>query len=375
MLDPRMTQLATVLVHHSCRVRSGDKVLIEATDIPAEFTEELIEKIRSAGGIPFVKCKTSTVERAMLLHCPKEGWEVIAEHEQKLMKQMDCYMGLRGSHNVSETSDVGKKAQEIYEETVWKKVHHEVRVNHTRWVVLRWPTASMAQLANMSTRAFEDFYFRVCTLDYAKMSRAMQPLVDRMNAAKDVRIVGPGRTDLSFSIEGIAAKPCDGQRNIPDGEVFTAPVKTSVQGIIEYNTPTLYRGQTHENVCFEFKNGKIIHATSSAQDKLIEVLDTDEGARYIGEFAVGFNPYCTEPMKDILFDEKIAGSIHFTPGSCYEETDNGNRSNIHWDLVLRQTPNVGGGELYFDGELIRKDGLFVTEDLKGLNPDHLIDSK
>jgi len=287
------------------------------------------------------------------------------------MEKMQCYIGARGSHNVSELSDVPADKQKMYEKTVWTRVHHGVRIKKTRWVVLRWPTPSMAQMAETSTDAFEEFYFNVCTLDYAKMSRAMQPLKAIMERTDKVRLLGPSDTDLSFSVKNIPAVCCDGRVNIPDGEVFTAPVRDSVNGVIHYNCPTLYRGITHNDVRLVFRDGKIVEATSSATAALTEVLNTDEGARYIGEFAIGFNPYCTKPMKDILFDEKIAGSIHFTPGACYDEASNGNKSAIHWDLVMRQTPEAGGGQVIFDDVVIRKDGRFVVSELEGLNPENL----
>ena len=222
----------------------------------------------------------------------------------------------------------------------------------------------------MSSRAFEDFYYDVCNLDYAKMSAAMDALVARLARTDSVHIIGPG-TDLRFSIKGIPAVKCAGECNIPDGEVYTAPVRESVNGIITYNTPSLYQGTVFEHVSFTFERGKIVQATANETEKLNAILDADEGARYIGELGIGVNPYITKPMKDILFDEKISGSIHFTPGSCYEDAPNGNDSTIHWDLVLIQTPEYGGGEIYFDDELIRKDGLFVPEDLQCLNPDAL----
>jgi aminopeptidase len=287
------------------------------------------------------------------------------------MERVQCYIGARGNPNVSELSDVPVSAQRIYEDTVWTRVHRDIRIKKTRWCVMRWPSASMAQMAEMSTEAFEDYFFRVCTLDYAKMSRAMQPLKDLMERTDIVRLKGPRDTDLTFSIKGIPAIPCDGKVNLPDGEVFTAPVRESLNGVIRFNAPTIYRGTTHTDVRLVFKDGRIIEATSSLTDKMNEVLDTDEGARYVGEFAIGFNPFCTRPMKDILFDEKIAGSIHLTPGSCYDEASNGNKSAIHWDLVMMQTKEAGGGEIWFDGELVRKDGLFVPADLEGLNPDAL----
>jgi len=229
----------------------------------------------------------------------------------------------------------------------------------------------MAQQAQMSTEGFEDFYFNTCTLDYSKMSRAMDPLVALMERTDRVRIVGPG-TDLGFSIKGIPVVKCDGERNIPDGEVYTAPVKGSVNGTISYNTKTLYQGKVFENVVLRFKDGRIVEATSSNTKDMNAILDTDEGARYVGEFAIGVNPFINKAMLDILFDEKIAGSIHFTPGNAYKEADNGNRSTVHWDLVLCQTPEWGGGEIYFDGRLVRKDGRFVIDELKGLNPESLV---
>ena len=228
----------------------------------------------------------------------------------------------------------------------------------------------MAQMADMSTEAFEDFYFNVCCLDYSKMDRAMDALVALMERTDRVRLVAPG-TDLSFSIKRLPAVKCAGKLNIPDGEVFTAPVRESVNGVISYNTPSLENGFTYTDIRFEFKDGKIVKATANDTVRINQQLDIDAGARYVGEFAIGVNPFITFPMKDTLFDEKIAGSFHFTPGSCYDECDNGNRSSQHWDLVLIQTPEYGGGEMYFDDVLVRKDGRFVLPELECLNPENL----
>jgi aminopeptidase len=198
------------------------------------------------------------------------------------------------------------------------------------------------------------------------MAKDQRPLVARMEKAERIRIVSPG-TDLTFSIQGIPIRPCYGQRNIPDGEVFTAPLRESANGTIRYNTPSRYQGTLFSDVCFRFKDGKIIEATANNTEKLNEVLDADEGARYLGEWAIGCNNRVRYPMLDTLFDEKIGGSFHLTPGQAYEDADNGNRSVVHWDLVLIQRADYGGGEIYFDDELIRKDGRFVPEDLEGLN--------
>lgn len=371
MIDPRITRLADVLVNYSCAVKAGERILIEAIDVPHEFTAECVRLAAKAGAQPLVTLKSNQINRALMLAGSEGQWGLIADVEKLRMENVQCYVGARGNPNVSELSDVPAEKQRLYESTVWKRVHQDVRVKRTRWVVLRWPSPSMAQLAQMSTEAFEDFYFDVCTMDYARMGRAMQALKRRMEGADRVRLRGPGETDLTFSIKGIPAVPCDGRMNIPDGEVFTAPVRDSINGVIRFNAPTLYRGTTHDQIRLVFRDGQIVEATSTATEKLNEVLDSDPGARYTGEFAIGFNPYILKPMKDILFDEKIAGSIHLTPGKCYDEASNGNHSEIHWDMVLIQRPEYGGGELHFDGQLIRKDGLFMPDDLKPLNPENL----
>ncbi|MFH1746931.1 MAG: aminopeptidase [Planctomycetota bacterium] len=371
MIDPRIAQLAQTLVQYSTACKAGDKILIEAIDVPHEFANECARVARELDAHPIIMLKSNQINRAMMMHGTPESWELRTEVELLQMRNVQCYIGARGNHNVSELSDLSAEQQKLYESTLWKRVHLETRVPKTRWVVIRWPHPSMAQLAQMSTEAFEDFYFDVCTLDYARMNAAMQPLKNRLEATDQIHIIGPQDTDLTFSIKGLPAITCAGRHNIPDGEVFTAPVRESVNGVMHYNTATLYRGVTHEDIRFEFKNGQIIKATSTSTDKLNEVLDSDEGARYIGEFALGVNPYIMHAMKDTLFDEKIAGSIHFTPGASYDECPNGNTSEVHWDIVLIQTPDYGGGEIHFDGKLIRKDGLFIPDDLQPLNPENL----
>jgi aminopeptidase len=368
--DPRHTTLASNLINYSCDLQPGEKVLIEAIDIPHAFTRELVRASRDAGAQPFVSLKSQEVWRSLLLDGSAEQMQLLGDFEASRMAEMDAYIGVRGSNNVSEWSDIPTDKIELYESTVWQKAHLEIRVPKTKWVVLRWPNPGMAQLAQMSTEGFEEFYFSVCNIDYAKMSAAMQPLQELMQATDRVRLVAPG-TDLTMSIKEIPAICCDGHRNVPDGEVFTAPIRESVNGVIQYNTPTIYQGVTHENVWLEFSDGRIVAASSSQPDHLETVLDSDEGARFIGEFAIGFHPRITKPMKDILFDEKIAGSIHLTPGQAYKEAWNGNTSQIHWDLILRMDPEAGGGEVWFDDVLIRKDGVFILPELEGLNPGRL----
>lgn len=370
MRDPRINQLAENLISYSLNLQKGEKVLIENFGFERELVLALVEKAYERGGLPFVSIKDYRVNRALLTKGTHEQFDMQAKFESHVMKEMDAYIGLRSGSNISELSDVPHDKQTMYEKTVGNKVHRDIRVPKTKWCVLRYPTPSMAQLANMSTEAFENFYFDVCNLDYQHMSKAMEPLVEWMNRTDVVEIKGPG-TDLHFSIKNIPAIKCDGRLNIPDGEVYTAPVRESVNGVISFNTPSPYQSFTFEHVEFTFKDGKIIDANANDAERINRILDTDEGARYIGEFAIGFNPHILKPMNDILFDEKIAGSFHFTPGQCYENAYNGNHSAIHWDLVNIQRPEYGGGEIYFDGMLIRKDGLFVPEALQPLNPESL----
>jgi aminopeptidase len=368
MTDPRYQKLAKLLVHYSTQVKKGDRVLLDMIDVPDEFSIALMRAVRAAGGTPLVEVRHTRITREILRETNGKHAALLRDLELFRMKKVQAYIAIRGSLNASETADVPGDRMALYSRITRPVLNY--RVNKTRWCVLRWPTPSMAQAAGMSTEAFEDLYFDVCTMDYAKMARAMVPLERRMKRADRVQLQSPG-TDLTFSIKGIGAKMCRGDRNIPDGEVFSCPVKNTVNGVIQFNTPTIYSGTRFENIRLEFKQGKIVNATGSNLKRLNEILDTDAGARYVGEFSLGFNPWILNPMCDILFDEKIAGSLHFTPGQAYEECDNGNRSAVHWDMVLIQRPEWGGGEVWFDGELIRKNGLFVPKDLKPLNPANL----
>ncbi|RBW71441.1 aminopeptidase [Bacillus taeanensis] len=370
MRDSRINQLAKNIIHYSVNLQKGEKILIENTGLQRELVNALIDEAYEVGGVPFVSLKDPQVNRTLLQNSQQEQLEMLASFEASVMNEMDAYIGLRSGDNIAELSDVPSAKMALYEKTVGSKVHRTIRIPKTKWCVLRYPNSSMAQLANMSTEAFEDFYFNVCNLDYQKMNKAMDALVKRMNEADKVHIKGPG-TDLSFSIKNIPAIKCAGNYNIPDGEVFTAPVKTSVNGTITYNTPSSYQSYTFQNVKLVFEEGKIIEASANDTKRINQIFDTDEGARYIGEFAIGVNPFIQNPMNDILFDEKIDGSFHFTPGQCYDEAPNGNESAIHWDLVTIQRPEYGGGEIYFDGVLIRKDGRFVLKELECLNPENL----
>lgn len=365
MHDARIDALARQLVRYSTALRKNDKVLIDLHDVPDSIGLALIREARAKGALPFLRIHQSRLTREMLKGAVDAQYEIISRHLLAEMKDMDAYIAIRGGLNIAETSDVPAEKMKLAMKHMRPVLDH--RVKKTRWCVLRWPSSSMAQQAGMSTEAFEDFYFKVCLLDYKALVPAMNALKKLMDNTDQVFITGPG-TDLRFSIKNIPAIVCGGNYNIPDGEVFTAPVRNSVEGYISYNAPTIYQGIPFDAIRLEFSKGKIVKAEAGAKTRqLNRILDSDEGARHIGEFALGFNPVIREPMRDILFDEKIAGSFHFTPGQAYEEADNGNRSQVHWDMVNIQRKDHGGGEIRFDGKLIRKDGVFLPKSLAKLN--------
>ena len=372
IIDSRYHDLAQGLTGFSIELQKGERVLIDAFDVPDAMVIALVRAVRKHGAHPYVQLHRARITRELVLGAEEAQYAPYAKVEKHRMESMDAYIALRGSENIFESSDVPAERVQLVSRLMKPVLDH--RVNKTKWVVLRWPTSAMAQQAAMSTEAFEDVYFRVCTLDYRRMIPGMKALADLMRKTDRVHIKGPG-TDLQFVIKGIGAKECGGQRNIPDGEVFSCPVKESVEGYIQYNAPTVYLGSSFDNIRLAFKKGRIVEATSSNTKRLNEILDSDAGARYIGEFAIGFNPHILEPMRDILFDEKIAGSFHFTPGQAYSDCGNGNRSQVHWDMVCMQRPEHGGGEIWFDGKLIRKDGLFLPKALQKLNPDYLLGPK
>lgn len=371
MTDPRVTRLAELLCTHSTELSSADIVLVHAFDVPDEATAEVVRIARGKGAQVVVRIESNRVRRQLLLGMTEANVKTIADIEMHEMKKMTAYIAIRGGDNSNELADVPGEAMSLWSKHYTQPVVLGQRVPHTKWVALRWPSPSMAQLAGMSTDAFEQFYFDVCTMDYPRMQKAAEPLRELMLKTDRVEIKGNG-TDVSFSIKGVGVRQSYGRRNIPDGECFTAPVRDSVNGVVQYNTVSLYQGTEFKDVRLVCKDGKVVEAHAGDKtEKMNEILDTDEGARYFGEWALGYNPYVLHPMKDTLFDEKIGGSFHMTPGNAYDDADNGNRSAVHWDIVCIQRPEYGGGEVWFDGRLVRKDGAFVLPELAGLNPENL----
>ena len=371
MPDPRWDTLADLLINHSTRLRAGETLLIECYDLDdSTLPRLLVQKAARKGAYPLVDLKETRITRELIRNGSEPQLKLFGEFELERMKRVQAYIALRGARNICEMSDVPGDKVALYNAHYLKPVHFDCRIKQTKWCVLRLPNASMAQQAGMSTEAFENFYFDVCNLDYPRLSKALKPLVKRMERAKEVHILAP-ETDLRFSIEGIPVVSCAGEMNIPDGEVFTAPVRDSVEGHVRFNAPTIYQGISFDGIKLTFRKGKIVEADCSGGDvkKLRRIFETDEGASHIGEWSIGCNPRILHPMRDILFDEKIAGSFHLTPGNAYDEAFNGNRSKIHWDLVQIQRSDYGGGTISFDGEPIRVDGKFIPEELQALDPE------
>jgi len=365
-MDERLKKLSNTIVNYSVKVKENDRVLIQYENSECKpLIKCLIKDIYKNKGIPFVKLLDNELSSLILENADIKTIDEMVKMKTYEVDNFDCFIRICYTENEFEDMNVttsirkelGSKSQDI----------DDVRINQRRWVLLNYPSLVDAYKAKMKYDEFYNFSMDVMNVDYESLNEKIKPLKDLMEKTDKVRILGPN-TDITFSIKGMPAVPCCGTANIPDGELYTAPIKESVNGVITYNTPSPYHGNTYNNIKLEFKDGKIINATSSEhEDKLNEIFNTDEGARYIGEFSLGFNPMITKPMGDILYDEKIMGSLHFTPGRCYEDCDNGNISSIHWDLVLIQTSEYGGGEIYFDDVLIRKDGKFVLDELKNLN--------
>jgi len=367
--DPRIRKLAEILVNYSVNLKKGEKILlsiINENSVP--LAKAIIDEVYRSGGIPFLEMGDERLYRALNLDSTAERYQLMLSWDTLKLQSMNALIFISGNENSSELADVPAEKMNLLGK-YWGEPLNLI-VDKLKWSALRVPSSSMAQAAGMSTEAFTDFYFRVCTMDYSRLEKAMEPLARLMKTTDKVRIVGPG-TNLTFSIKGIPVVACSGHVNLPDGELYTAPVKNSVNGTLTINQPSLWFGITYQNIRLEFKDGKIIKAVANNAEKLNQVLDIDEGARYLGEFSFGLNPHIKKMMNDLLFDEKICGSFHLAIGTSYPNADNGNHSALHWDLVCIQSPEYGGGEIWFDGKLIRKDGLFVLPELLGLNPENL----
>ncbi|MDG5767982.1 aminopeptidase [Balneolales bacterium ANBcel1] len=363
MIDYNDRKLAELILTHSVDLGEGERILINLIGFNGiGLARALVVGARERNALPYVDIADSDIQRLLLETGDESFWKDQAEvGGLPLMKRMDAYVGIRASENIYETSGVSSSANEAFQRHYLQPVHFEERVKKTKWCVLRYPSAAFAMNARMSTAAFTDFFYRACLLDYARLRDAMKPLEERLRKASEVHLKGSG-TDIRLHVDGQEWVSCHGTRNIPDGELFSSPLIDSVNGTIRY-APSVYQGKPFDFVSLTVKDGVVIDSDASDRKTLECILDTDEGARRFGEFSFGTNPVIESPMYDILFDEKIYGSNHLTLGQDYDEAPNGNKSQIHWDLVCI------GADVYLDGECIRKGRRFLPQDLHGLNPE------
>ena len=357
-------ELARIIVNHSLKIKENDKVLITYEGNSKSLVKYLIDEINKVGGVPDYRYIDEDLDSYSNKYLNDSLIDVRTNKVKYEVENYDCFIKIYYCESDYYDKNTDPTWKRKYLASI--KPYKDIQINNRRWVLLNYPSLVDSYKAKMEPDEFYNFAMKCMTVDYDKMEKDLMPLKRLMEKTDKVRIVGPG-TDISFSIKGMPAIICAGDRNIPDGECFTAPIKNTVNGVISYNTPSPYRGNVYENIVLTFKDGKIVDCSSNHPNEMNEIFNSDEGARYIGEFSLGVNPMIKYPMGDILYDEKICGSLHFTPGTCYNECDNGNYSQVHWDLVLIQREDYGGGEIYFDDRLIRKDGLLVIDELKELN--------
>ena len=365
MKDPRIRKMAKQVIEYSVHLQPGEKVLIDIWDEAYDFAEELVGAAQEAGGQPFVNLQSLSLNCRLIMNATEESMEAWYKYENFRMEDMDAYIVVRKNHNNKTYEGIPAEKMRLYNK-YYGKLHYGTRITNTKWCVLRYPNDSFAQSAGMSTQELEDYFFENCCLNYRRMNELAAPLNDLMMRTDQIAIKAPG-TELTFSIKGCCKPPACGIFNIPCGETGMPIIPESANGRISYNLPSFFQNTLFEDISLTLKDGKIVEARSNHTERMNEILDTDPNARRIGEFAMGFNPYITRPINDTLFDEKMAMTMHFTPGndSIY------NPSAIHWDIVTSHAREMGGGEIYADGVLIRKDGLFVLDELKQLNPREL----
>jgi aminopeptidase len=372
MKDRRLDRLAEIFLTHSLSLEKGDGFLVSASVEALPLVHAIIDLSGRMGVFPVVELNDEEAVRLRTsLFDPADAsamafLDASARWDLARWQDLKGRISIRGVGNDSEMSGVPADRMRLVADRM--RPVQDLVVNQRKWVLFDWPTKGMAQKAGMPFSEFFDYTMAIADLDYARLEADETLLAGYMAKTDTVRIEGPG-TDLAFSIRGIPAVCCCGRRNIPDGEVYTAPVAGTAEGHVTYNVPTSYWGRNFRNVRLEFRKGVVTNASCDGDSSALSgILDSDPGARRLGEFSFGVNNAIREPIGNILFDEKIGGSFHLTPGSAYVRADNGNRSAIHWDLVCIQRADHGGGRIYLDGLLVREDGRFLPDDLQGLNP-------
>jgi len=353
MTDPRAKKAAQILVDHSAKLKKGDYVQIITDPEAKELALEVYKLALQRGAYPKIVVSLPGQSYIYYKYASKEQLSKFPEISYYEIKKTDAVIYIGAPNNTKELTNVDPKKISI-RQRVCKKIS-DYRVNNTKWILYEYPTEALAQDAEMSLEEFTDFAYNATNVDWKKESKKQDKLKKILDKGKSVRIIGKN-TDISFSIAGKKAIKCDGDHNMPDGEVFTEPVKHSINGYITYDFPAIHGGREVDGIRLEFKDGKVVKATATKNEEFLkQMLETDSGSRYVGEFGVGVNYNIKKFIKNTLFDEKIGGTIHLALGNAYQETGGENSSAIHWDMIkdLRK-----GGKLYIDGKLVQENGKF-----------------
>ncbi len=366
-------KLIDVLFDHSLKIKEGEWLLIEGTGTCAlPLMEELMHEAHKRGVRPFYRISDGRLNEVYIRSADEEMLKTDQQAQLTLMEKIDCWIGIRGIENIYALKNVDEKSLLLYNQMITEPVHLNVRTKK-RWVLLNYPSPSLAQSTKMTTREYEELWLKSSALNYSRLRELAAPLEELFEKTDQVHIKS-SRMDFKLSISGMPYELCVGEKNIPDGEIFTAPVLDTPSGEYFCQATNFHSGNEWSGIRFKFEKGKVVEidCETGNVNKLRRLIFDTPGAQYIGEFALGFNPYIRNPSADGLFTEKVAGSFHTALGNSYEDCGNGNKSPIHWDIVNILTPEFGGGEIYFDGVLIQKDGKFVLPELEVLNPDKLV---
>ena len=351
--DPRWAQVADVLVRHSTALRAGERVMIAMGGLEtAPLTHALYEACIKAGALPQVQFLSAQLRRSLLLHGDERQLAWLPEIESYGMDWADVYFGLRGGGPLGEPGDISAAARSAHQAA--QGAISALRWQKTRWCLVRVPDETLARGAGVDLPTLRDMFFAGCLLDYEAAAKDWRKIAENLRGAQTVRIVDGGDTDLSFSVAGRGWVVCDGRINLPDGEIYTAPVTETVSGRIHFELPGALGGVTMRDIRLGWRDGELVAASAASnQDYLRRVLRTDAGASRLGEFALGLNRYISRFCGDILYDEKIGGTIHVALGRAYPDCGGVNQSRIHWDLVkdLR-----AGGAVIIDDKPVLIDG-------------------
>lgn len=354
-MDKRWLDVADILVNYSTEVQPGERVMIAMREIETlPLVKSVYQAVIKAGGFPQVQFLSDYLDHALLAHGTNEQISWVPEIESHGMKWADVYIALRGTHNIYEFADIPSDKIATYRQSMGKI--SSMRWENTRWCIIRVPNEDFAQQAETDVETIMDIFFEATIRDYEKEAEKLDQLTQKLNKGSQIRFVAKD-TDLSFSTKNRKWLADTGKLNLPAGEIFTAPINSTLNGNISFDWPGILGGRLVHNIKLEWKNGELVHASASKnEDFLLQVLDSDPGAKLLGEFAVGTNPHINRFCKDIFFDEKIGGTVHVALGRAYPECGGENQSAIHWDVIKDTRAE---GKIFLDEKLIFNQGKFL----------------